>query len=458
MAGLAVAGVVLLTRWAPAPLFLVAAPLLALAVTAMHRLTWVLNPRRLTIPGFWFLTYLAMTVIPALFLAADKSGPYVGRYLFAVESALLTVPLGMALAGAVARFDRREIDDFFRRPMDRRPPGAHATTLFLVLLGVALALTIGYVIEVPSIPLFVLLRSPGAAELIALREESFKLLDSPFLYAYALLRSVIYPFLIPLALGYFLATRKRFWLITFWITALVGFLYAAMPIAKMPATVMVLVACFLLYLYVGGRVNLSRIALAVTAVLLFPALVYASTITEVGVPWWIPFKAIFVRLFRLPAEILYSYFEIFPDHMPYLHGRSIGRLAWVTGQPAFDVASYVYQYLFHDIESGTAPAGFIGSLHADFGPLGVVAGGLLAGVIMQSVQMHLVRQRKDALTLAAHAALYFSFLLLNFISLPEVLLSGGVLIILALLWAFRQGEVFLRVATAPSEVPSRPDR
>lgn len=449
LAGGLIGALVLATRFAPPVWLLTGTLAILLSAAVMQRLGWALNPKRLTLTGFWYLTYLATAVVPGFLVAQQNPGLYANRYLLAVESALFTVPLGMAFVSAATGFRRAEIDAFFRAPLDRSSPGPHRVAVFVTILTVALLLTAAYLIEVPTIPLLELIRNPGSLDLVLLREEAFKLLDSPLLYAYAVLRTVIYPFLIPLAFGYFLVTRSRLWGALFAITAITGFGYAASSIAKLPAAVMVLICCFFYYLYVGGEVSLKRMLLAVVGVLAFPVLVLFGTIRDLGVSVWAALEMIFARLFVLPATLLYSYFEIFPDHQPFLHGRTIGRVAWILGEPAFDVANYVYQYMFpEDIQSGTAPAGFVGNLYADFGLVGVFAGGLVAGAIMQAVQVHLMRRTKDVMTLAAHAVLYYSFLIVNLLALPEALLSGGIVLVLVLLWVLRVTETFARVATS----------
>ena len=80
-------------------------------------------------------------------------------------------------------------DDTRSRPSSRRrwiagPPGTPELAAFAVVLAVTLALTAGYLIETPVIPLLYLLRNPGSAlVVVGLREESFKLLNSPFVYS-----------------------------------------------------------------------------------------------------------------------------------------------------------------------------------------------------------------------------------------------------------------------------------
>ena len=130
-----------------------------------------------------------------------------------------------------------------------------------------------------------------------------------------------------------------------------GTLYAAFSIAKAPVAVIALVICLFLYLYVGGRIGLRGVLAGFTAVFLFPVAVLVASVEGTGLRPFAIVRGIFLRLFYLPAEILYYYFELVPDTLPYLHGRTIGRLSWILGEPEFDIANYVFQYMFPDRKS-----------------------------------------------------------------------------------------------------------
>ena len=449
LGGAAVATLVLLTGWAPSPLYLAGGVAMLLSVVMVHHAAGF-NPRRLTIPGVWLISYFAVAVVPAFFVAADKHTAYVTPYLVAVLSALITVPLGMLLVRAATRFSRREVVAFFDAPVEPPRADPHQTATYLLVLAVSLALTAGYLIEAPVIPLVYLIQNPGAANvLVSLREESFKLLDSPLIYAYDVLRRVGYPFLIAVALGWYLRSRERKWLVLFLLSAVVGIVYAALTIAKMPVAVIVLVAGLTLYLHAGGRVSLRATVLGVAAVFLFPVLVLVQSLSGLGVSAGLIAKGIFHRLFYLPAEILYNYFEVVPDVVPYLNGRTIGRLRWVLGESEFDIANYVFRYMFPlRIDTGLAPAPFIGYLHADFGIVGVLAGGILGGIVLQTLQVAITRRPKSVVTLAAYAYLLWCGWKLNAESLTQSLLSGGIIIIFGLVELLRVTESFLRIATA----------
>jgi oligosaccharide repeat unit polymerase len=323
---------------------------------------------------------------------------------------------------------------------------------------VSLALAAGYVAEAPVIPLFYLIRNPGAAAaLVGLREESFKLLDSPLIYVYDVLRRVGFPFLICVALGWYLVSRQRRWLVLFLLTGGVGLVYAALTAAKMPVAVIVLTAALGWYLHIGGRISFRAVLIGFCAVFLFPVFVLVQSLSGLGIGADVIAKGIFHRLFYVPAEILYYYFEVVPDVVPYLHGRTIGRINWLIGAaPEVNIANYVFQYMFPwRVDTGLAPAPFIGYLHADFGLVGVLVGGVLAGMVLEGLQVIVTRRPKTVVTLAGYAYLLWCGWKLNMESMTQSLLSGGIFIILALMEVMRLTEGFLRVATARPRLARR---
>ncbi|MBU1615838.1 hypothetical protein KJ693_11110 [bacterium] len=386
----------------------------------------VLKLKYLTIPGFWYLTYLAMIFVPSFFVFFEHNNPAGLRYLFAIGSVLLTVPMGIFFANLLLKFHKEEIKCYFNKPMQEEQVNLHLIITYLIFLVAAIGLTLMYVRDVETVPLFSMIRNPGECYFLAqLREESFKLLSSPFTYAYYFLRVLIYPFLIMISLGYYLCTRQEKWLFLFLITLFLGVLYASLSIAKLPVAAIFLLIFLFLYLYQGGRVSKKSTVLFLVLIFTFPIMVvllsYGSKIELLGV-----LRAIGRRLFYVPAEILYYYFEIFPDQVDYLHGFSIEKVALLFDKQYFNIANYVFKYVFPKakIESGFANVAFIGNLNADFGMTGVLIGGIITGVIMQTMQIYLLRQEKTILNIAVFSFLFFAFWLLNSISLPIVLLSN----------------------------------
>lgn len=326
-----IAGLVLLGRFEPPVAYAAGAAALLVSAALVGQASG-LSLHRLSVPSVWYYSFLASTAIPAYIVVLGVDTPYVAPFLVAVLLTLITAPLGMLLVNLATGYRPEETAAFFDAPLEGARPGPSEAGAYLMLLVACLALTAGYLIETPVIPLLDLIRNPGSAVmLVTLREESFKLLESRFVYLYDVIRNVVYPFLIALSLAVYLASRRPFWLWLFLLTAGAGVFYAAVTIAKAPVAVIVLVIVLLAYLYRGGQVSLRAAALGALAVFLFPVAVLYQSLSGLGVKAADIALAIVRRLFYLPAEILYNYFVIVPDVVPHLHGRTIGRIQWILG-------------------------------------------------------------------------------------------------------------------------------
>jgi oligosaccharide repeat unit polymerase len=416
---------------------------LVLSVSAMlvRRSCYVFNIRRGTITAFWYITYLAMIFFPAFGVYSDQEGPYRAKYLFAVESVLITVPLGWWLANLWSGFRREEIDRFFESSLEDTVTGRMLMRRFWLSLVICLAFTGAYLAEVKAIPLFYLIRNPGEAfQAAILREESFKLLDSPLLYFYQLVRAVFYPILILIALGSYLRFRQRRWLVMLIAASSSGLFFASLTLAKAPVALIFLLIGVFLYLYRRGSLSRKTVAIVLVLVFMFPLFVVTFAFSGGSGEIVTPLAAMIAigsRLFSIPSEAVYYYFEYFPGQVNYLHGRSIDKLARIMGKPPFDTANAIGLYAFNaGLESVTENAAFIGDLNADFGMWGVVLGGVLAGVVMQAVQILILRRRKTVVTLACFSFLIIAFWFLQSTSLPVVLASNGVILTLVLGWYF----------------------
>lgn len=407
----------------------------------VRKTTRPFDPQRVTIASFWYLSYLGMIFLPAFFVYVDQEGPFRARFLFAVESVLVTVPLGWWLANSFFGSRRRETVAYFCGPIETLNLSPRFAVRFWSFLAISILLMVGYILEVPAIPLRYLLVSPGDyIELAILRDESLKLLDSPLMYAYYLTRSLLFPFLTMVSLGCYLQGREKKWLRIFLLTLLLGLLYASLSLAKAPVSIILLLLGVFAYLYAGGKVNRKLVTAFLVLVFLFPVVVIVSTSSDSDVGVRVALKVIGQRLFYMPAEIVYYYFEVFPGQVPYLHGRTISKFALLTAQEYFNSANYVGQYAFPQyLESVYANGAFIADLNADFGLYGVVVGGLLAGFTMQALHIYLIRGRKTVVNLACYAFLMIGFWFLNSVSLPVVLASNGVLLAVALKWSLEQG-------------------
>ena len=433
IAGIATAWVLAQTP----PLVALTLPIIVCSFWLMQKAVGVFNLRVQTIPGCGYLVYVATILIPSFFVYAEQRDPFRRTFLFAVESALLTLPLGILFAKRIFQFDPKEARAFFNLPVEDGPrdPGPEVYFLFLLIAWI---LTCLYVSEVRSIPLFYMIAHPGEYEVLTrLREESLKLLNSPLVYAYNLLSSTLYRFLIVFAFGRYLLTRRVSWALLFLGSLIPGLLYAGFTIAKAPAAATCLILCVYFYFHRRGKVGWKFILLCVFSLLAFPLFVMMQQFA--GAPnadLLSALQAVGTRLFSSTVKVLYYYFEVFPHVVPYQHGKTIGKLATLMGERTFDSANVVGRYMLPKaIYSVNANAPFLGNLNADFGMAGVLVGGFVAGMILEVAQIYLVRRGKSVLNLTIYAIFFYESTELSSSALPVVLLGNGPIFVLLLAWA-----------------------
>lgn len=412
--------------------------LLYCSLRLVMRTTKLFSFRQVTIVSFWYLSYLAMIFFPAFYVFLDQNGPFRASYLFAVESALITVPFGVLLASWLLGFRNQETDHFFFKLPKASQLEGHVAIIFFALFSIGLAVFLIHLSEIKTLPVLYLIRNPGDYLFAsALREDSLKLLNSPLTYLYYLVERSIFPFLIMVSWGCYLLTRQRRWFWIFLTSLITGVLYASVSIEKGPVAAIFLLLGFFFYIYRRGRIHFKAVVSILILTLSFPFMVVFALYGESGTDAWGVLQALGGRLFYSPAEVLYYYFEVFPSRVGYLHGGSIGKLAWLSGVQYFDTANYVGRYGWPQYaESVSANATFIGNLHADFGTLGVLIGGILAGFIMFSSHIYLVRLPKSVFSIAGYAFLMLAFFFLNWTALFTVLASNGVILVLFLTWLF----------------------
>lgn len=429
---------------------------IALSVWMMQRLVGLLNLKKLTIAGFFYFLYFAVILVPGFFIFADEVTPSRWRFLLGVESVLITVPIGVAIANLCFGSRRSEVSTFFSQPVEAEPLGRPAVRFYLAFLFSAVVFTLIYLKQTPEIPLFYLLRNPGQFLTAALlREDSLKLLHSPLTYVYGVLRGTIFPFLILIAYGRYKRQQQKSWRRLFLISLAIGIFYASLTIEKSPVAAIIGLLFLFYYLFAGGQVGRATSIAGVALFLCFPiaVILLAYHGSESG-SLEAAIRAIGIRLFYSPAQIVYAYFEVFPAVIPFQHGASITKLAALFGWHAVNIPNAVGMYMNTgtDLDTITANSCFIGNLNADFGLPGVVVGGVFAGFFMQAVSTYFYRRRKTVVNLAGLAICMWAFGLLVTTGLPTTLLSGGVAFALVLSWLFDEFRRQSRTARIP---PSR---
>ncbi len=417
----------------------------------MHRESGIFRLNRIGIGSFWFFTYLPMVCIPAFSIYAQRPSPYREVYLFSVVSVLLTVPLGIMIANRIWRFRPDEMNAYFSAPVHQENDDFRFR-LFIFFIAAIILVMADYFVRLKVIPFFYMLEHPNEVDrLTLLREEAFKLFDprwsssgsTRMFYVYLFLRTVIFPFLIVVSLGHFLVTKRPRWFAVFTALMLLGVFYAASSIARAPVAAIFLRIGCLIYIYKSGLLSRRLLVILLVLILLFPTVVTALAYGNIDGFLHLAQKMI-KRLSYSTAFGLYYYFEIFPEHHPFLWGQTLLKpfLQFFT-KDFFYIENYVYKYAFpHGIPSGHENDAFISNFYADFGVAGVLIGGLIVGIIMQGIQIYLARSRKDVLNISLYAFMMYAFWVLHQGSLTSVLFVNGVIPVFLFVWLIRRVETF----------------
>jgi oligosaccharide repeat unit polymerase len=424
--------------------------IVALSLCLMQRAVGLFDFRRMTIPGFAYLVYFLVIVLPGFGIYGEEVEPYRTRYLFSVESALITIPLGMILAGWLMGFRKDEIRKYFAAQITPEPMDRAAMTAFVVFLSFSCGVALLHASQVATVPLLYALRHPGDwLEAATLREDSFKLLESSYTYLFYVVRGTFFPFLVMMSFGLYQQCKKRGWLLIFAASLITALVYAAMTIEKSPVATLILMLFLFFYLFKGGRISKKLLICGPIAFLAFPLLmillIYSGedTGTMFGA-----LGAIWNRFFRGPTEVLYYYFEVFPDLVPFQHGASIGKLAAIMGWNTVNIPNIVAMQILGSegnvLPSATANACFLGTWNADFGLTGILFGGLLAGLSMQLAQIAILRRPKSISNLSIYAFLMVVFAMLSSVPLTVVLVSDGAIFIFILSWLMKWSAMALR--------------
>ena len=315
-------------------------------------------------------------------------------------------------------------------------PTSLARTIPIVLIAVGL--TAVYFIVVGQIPLLLLLSDrAGSGQLDLSREAAFKLLPPSIAFVFGLVRGLLLPFLAALTLLEARRTRSLLWWMLFSGVATVSLVFAAATLEKSVVGGLLIAVYLSTVIASGHHLTLRRMAVVGFIGLVFPLFVVLGTLGFNMNRFGDSLRAIGRRVFYLPSEVLYRYFDYFPTQRPHLMGRTWPYVSKFLPGGNFPIENKIYLFGYGDragaVASGSANAAYPGALWADFGWFGIVAGGLILGVLIRSLQQLGDRLPHSASTVAYRAILAYQVVALSATSFAGLLdpLGPGFAVVLA---------------------------
>jgi len=391
-----------------------------------------LHWRRLTLPTTTWYAYIIFLVIPSLWIGVWEAPPTSSLTLVLLLSAAATIPIGVLGATVLWRSSPKEIQNFYTAEME--PVSSWQRNRVLILTALTLLFSILFFFETGIPPFIQAILHPGEYNLLSgLRQQVTTDLQSGFSLIYFMLRQFGWAFVLSCWLG--IAWTEHWPLKRWFMFSLLfafGLFYCSATLVRSPAVVLFIVIFFFYYLFQGGRIPLSRIFLIPILAFVVPILVLF--LHDPLRSWESIFIGIVQRVFYAPAKLNFQYLELFPQKIDFLYGKGIGKVSQVLSlfDPSYEyfpVSQEVYRRLFPNSPyRGSAPAPFVGMAYANWGWIGPPLYGLGIGFLLQSLQIWLIRQRKNLFLLAAHAVLFYSFFEINRTDFFATLLSYGGLI------------------------------
>lgn len=375
---------------------------------------------RLRLPGMFLWAYLAFILVGVAPIYRRFDSPYRFDFLVATCLGFLGTLGAMALSDLALSPARRG------RATTAFVPGPIKRVRLSVVAGVAAAgalLTVVYIATLPQIPVLQLLKGGSArGDLDVARENALKLLPGPTKYLFNLTRGILLPFITVVALVEF---RNRRNLRSFLVLALAGgsaLLFASITLEKSVVGAVLVVSAFGWLLARGKPLSTGRLLLIGAAAMAFPMFVVVGT-AGFKVSALVPSAlALGRRLFYLPSEVLYHYFEFVPQVQPHLLGRTLPYVSKAMAGGNYPIENAVYRFAYaRDIQSGSANAAYLGALWADFGWYGIAIGSMFTGFLLRALQELVDRLGRSGPAFALQAMLAYQVVNLTATSIPGLL-------------------------------------
>ena len=361
------------------------------------RLKQTLSLNFLTLPALFFFVYLGTTSIASISVFASLQHPMRRTYFLAVQSVLVTFPLGVGLANVLHKKASQTVQDYVQSDLRPNRADLRFVPLFIVMILLLGPLLVPYLALAQHIQLIEVLKSyPTSINRLSLR---FAESDLPKAAQYGF--EIARRFVLPLCTlyAYFMSHLYRGkWTFLFWISFCatlfvslltldraepIGFL-AMMAFAYLLARSETLAQAFhrpkLLLLCGFGLVLGGLISVAQ----------YQSDFTPERV-WDAVWRVLSIRIGSDPATMTWWAFRIFHNPSLFLHFRYERIFSFL---PGFQYVEWNDPRYFV-----TPPLACVGNLWENWGWPAVLAGPVVLGFVYQFIQLH-VFVRKNVPILA----------------------------------------------------------
>jgi len=346
-----------------------------------------------TLPSFFLLIYIITMSFPSMFMFSEMDHPIKYTYFVAVQSVLITFPIGVALANLLVRNPSKIITNYLYSDLRKTQDDFKFLPVYKALLIFSFLILILYFLYSENVPLIEIIKAYPTN----IDEQKLRFAENELPKIIQYLFEMTRRFILPLCVvyTYFLSyVYKSKWKSIFWLLLPLTLLVNALTLDRGPS-IFLLVMMILAYLLSRGQsiFNILNIKLIV---------IYTIAMLIGGVISIVQYQ----RVFDLETMIAYTWyvfsyhvlqdsafmaslaFETFNDESGFLYGGAIRMFSIFPG------FSYVESHAndqFHELAA--APVSFVGDLWRNWGWPGVIVGTICIGVLYQLIQLKLFRTK-----------------------------------------------------------------
>ena len=364
-------------------------------LTYNHRLVYGFSGIRIaSIPSTIVAVHTVFIAIPSIYVLMIKDHPNEVPYFYSILLFYILFPIGLFIGQFYRRIDLNKTWGLLKSEIIIHGNDKIFYEIIIILFSISFLIFCGYLFLVNEIPLFELIKDPGnSTKFFFMREEALKTLQMTRIerYLFFWLRSLFIPFGIIGSLFLSSMHKKKKYKLLFVIFFIFGLLANTITLEKSPiASIFLSIAAYIFLK--KEKVNMSLIIFLMFITLTGPILISFFLFIDREDVFNVILWSYINRLFVTPAEVLFCYFQYFPDTHDFLMGRSSQLFSWMYSEGTFPVSNYIAKLWWKMPETtGSANANYLGNYWSDFGWYGTIISTFIFGIIVHLFQWKILQ-------------------------------------------------------------------
>ena len=341
----------------------------------------------MTVPSFFLLLYLILMSIPSMIIFPTMPPPVKYTYFLALQSVLITFPIGVMLANIHVQNPSKNIRRYLHSTLEKTEQDRLFLPFFKLFIISSFPIMVLYFLYSKHVQLIEVAKVyPTLIEKEALRFTANEL-PKIIHFLFEILRRFILPFCMLYAFFMALVYKSK-WRITFWMLFFSTLVVSMMTLDRAPpaALFFMIIIAYLLgrNKSVLGAFNIKLIVMFAIASILGGAISIFQYQSDrywdvfVNNVWYFTSY----RLLQDPSYMASLAFENFNEGTGFLYGKAIRLFSVLLN------FEYV-ESLDFAIPLAAAPVSFIGDLWRNWGWPGVIIGPICLGYLYQLIQLKL---------------------------------------------------------------------